>query len=86
MSVGLKLLAMGFPRDTEAIKTVYLNYCRSNGVTEEEAELDLRVLETHINYKKLAQAQAMKKTRREAVERAYHGRTTGCDPELCSIL
>lgn len=85
-SVRIKLRSMGFPENTEDTKQVYLKFCSSQGITVEEVEKDLKILETHVRNKRLTQIHALERTRSEAAERTHNARETGCDPEICVIL
>lgn len=85
VSVKVKLRALGFPDETNNIKKVYLAYCCSQGITEEEVENDLLTLGNYIRGRNLEQAQITERHRREEAERIYQGRPSSCDPE-CTIL
>lgn len=84
VSAKVKLRAMGFPEDIEKVMELYLSFCRSQGVCNEDAIKDLQTLESHISGKKMSQFYA-ERSRREAVERAYENMPTACDPE-CVLL
>lgn len=84
LSVGVKLRSMGFPSDIGKTKEVYVTFCKSQGVSEEEVERDLRSFESYIRNRKLSQTHLQEKTRREADRLAFENRPTGCDPE-CTI-
>lgn len=85
LSVGVKLRSMGFPSDLGKLRDVYVTYCKSQGASEEEVELDLQTFENYIGNRKLSQNHLSNKNRREADRFAYEQRPTGCDPE-CTIL
>lgn len=84
VSVRVKLRAIGFPEDNNSIKEVYLKYCNSQGVSTEEAENDLQILERYIRERKRSQAQLTERQRREEAGRIDYG-SSSCDPE-CVIL
>lgn len=73
VSVKVKLRAMGFPEDVDQVREVYLKYCCSQGVSRQEAEKDLQVLEGYIREKRIAYIQTNERQRREARERIHHG-------------
>lgn len=77
---------MGFPEKVKDVKEVYLKYCCSQGVTREEAEKDLQVLENYIRERRVTYIQMTERQRREACERVYHsgGRLGNGDPE-CNV-
>lgn len=80
-SVGIKLRSMGFPREVEAIKKVYLAFCASQGVAEDEVEKDLRTFGSFIRSKRIGQINQMERNRRDEDRRAFEGRPVGCDPD-----
>lgn len=80
-SVGIKLRAMGFPKEVDKIKKVYLTFCKSQGVSEEEVEKDLRTFGTYVRERRIGQSNLSERNRREEVRRAFEKRPAGCDPD-----
>lgn len=85
ISVRVKLRAMGFPVEVEKVREIYMQYCRSQGNTDEETERDLTIFEKHICSKRVNLQYADERTRARAMERASQDAPVTCDPE-CVIL